>query len=171
MRKKSSERNSERIQGSVFVAVGDNFQRRRLYSRFMLTNPDAYDVTMIHPSAVVSETATIGQGTIVMAGSVIGSYVKVERCSIINTRTSVDHESHLSEFSSIAPGVSIAGNVTIGNMAAISIGSSVVHRVKIGAFSIVGAGSVVLSDIPSNYIAFGVPARTVRSRKMNEPYL
>lgn len=157
--------------GSFFIAVGDNFQRRRLYSRFMLTNADACDVSLIHPSSVVSESATIGRGSIVMAGSVIASYVKIERCSVVNTRSSVDHESHLAEFSSIAPGVSIAGNVTVGRMSAVSIGSSVIHRVKIGAFSIVGAGSVVLSDVPSNVIAFGVPARTVRSRLIDEPYL
>ena len=40
----------------------------------------------------------------------------------------------------------------------IGSGATIFPRIKIGNNVTIGAGSVVNSDIPSNFIAFGVPA-------------
>jgi acetyltransferase-like isoleucine patch superfamily enzyme len=35
----------------------------------------------------------------------------------------------------------------------------------------VGAGALVLDDVPDQVVAFGAPARVVRPRAVDEPYL
>jgi acetyltransferase EpsM len=49
--------------------------------------------------------------------------------------------------------------------------SSIINRTSIGEWSIIGAGATVVSDIPSNSLAVGVPARVVkRVRSEGEEY-
>jgi acetyltransferase-like isoleucine patch superfamily enzyme len=61
--------------------------------------------------------------------------------------------------------------VRLGRATAIGIGASVIHEVTIGADTVVGAGAVVVGDLPERVVAYGVPARVVRSREPGEPYL
>lgn len=61
------------------------------------------------------------------------------------------------------PGIRICGPITIEDNCVVGINSQILPNVRIGENSIIGAGSVVLSDIPPNSIAMGVPARVVGS--------
>jgi acetyltransferase-like isoleucine patch superfamily enzyme len=51
--------------------------------------------------------------------------------------------------------------VTIGDCTFFGANSVVLMGVTIGSHCIIGAGAVVVSDIPDNSVAFGVPARIV----------
>ena len=106
-----------------------------------------------------------------MAGAVVNSSATVGRFCIINTRASVDHNSHLEDFSSIAPGATLAGNVRVGAYSAICLQACVAEKISIGSHTVVGAGSVVLNDLPDQVIAYGTPARTVRTRNQGDRYL
>ena len=92
-----------------------------------------------------------------MAGAEIGE------ASIINTKSSGDHECILGDGVHIAPGVTLCGCVKIGSYTMISAGAVVVlPRIGIGPNVLVGAGSVVIRDLPDNVVAIGVPAKVVR---------
>jgi len=119
--------------------------------------------TLVHPAAVVSLSASIGENSHILAGAVIGSQAKIGEASIINTNASVDHECGLAAGVHIAPGVTLCGCVSVGENTFVGAGSVVLPRVKIGANSIIGAGSVVTRDIPDRVIAFGNPARIIRA--------
>ena len=49
-------------------------------------------ITAVHPSAVVDETATLGPGTVVMAGAIIQANARIGRHVIVSTGSSVDHD-------------------------------------------------------------------------------
>lgn len=51
----------------------------------------------------------------------------------------------------------------VGNKVQIFTGAKVINMVKIGNNVKVGANAVVLCDLPDNCIAFGVPARIIRT--------
>ena len=59
----------------------------------------------------------------------------------------------------LAPGVHIAGGVTIDESAFLGTGAGAIPNVHIGADSVIGAGGVVVDDIPSRVTVVGVPAR------------
>jgi len=54
------------------------------------------------------------------------------------------------------------GEVIIGNNVYIGVNSVVLRNVHIGDNAVIGAGSVVISDIPTNVVAVGNPARVVK---------
>jgi len=139
----------------VILAIGDNLARRDVVRRFARVEW----ATVVHPSAYVHPSVTLGPGTVVFAGAVIQPDSKVGAHAIINTGATVDHDCELGNFVHLAPGVHLAGNVSIGEGALLGIGSVVKPGLQLGSWTTVGAGAVVVSDLAANITAVGVPAR------------
>jgi acetyltransferase-like isoleucine patch superfamily enzyme len=57
----------------------------------------------------------------------------------------------------------VAGCCDIGEGVILGAGATVLDKITIGAGSIIGAGSVVTRAIPEGVVAFGAPARVIRS--------
>jgi len=161
---------SQNPQGFL-VAIGDNWNRGMAAEKVKEIAPLLPAIIAVHPGAEVARSACLGPGTAVMAGAVVSSNASVGSFCIVNTRASVDHDSHLDDFASIAPGATLAGNVRVGAYSAICLQACVAEKVRVGSHTVVGAGSVVLGDLPAGVIAFGTPARVVRSRSKGERYL
>ena len=117
----------------------------------------------IHPSAIVSPSASIHEGTVVMQGAVIQADVRIGKHCIINTGASVDHECIISDYAHISPHSTLCGNVQIGEGSWIGAGTTVIPGVKIGRWSVVGAGSVVTKDIPDGVLAVGNRCKIIKS--------
>ena len=155
----------------LFVAIGDNFIRSQLVERLKSLAPQLEFVSAVHPSAQIARGVSVGGGSVVMAGVVINSDSAIGDFCIVNTHSSVDHDNRLGSFSSLAPRVATGGNVSIGEGSAIGIGAVILHGRKIGQHAVVGAGSVVTRDVPELSVAYGVPAKVIRSRTIGEKYL
>ena len=85
----------------------------------------------------------------------------------MSTNSSVDHDCKLADGVHVCPGANLAGGVTVGVKSWIGIGSSVKELVTIGSRSTIGAGAAVVSDIPDDVVAVGVPARIVKKANSN----
>lgn len=116
----------------------------------------------VHPSAVISDSVSIGEGSVVMPGAVINADARIGRHCIINTKASVDHDCRISDFVHIAPGSTVSGNVEIGECTWIGVGACIRQGVRIGKNCMIGAGAVVVRDIPDNVVAYGNPAHVNR---------
>lgn len=158
-------------EGSFFIAIGDNNVRQRVTAEFLKRNPRSKLSSLIHPTSVVSKDSSVGKGVVIMPLCVINHSTEIGDGVIINTRSSVDHDSNLQDFSSVAPGVSMGGNVRVGERSAVSIGATIKHGVTIGKDVIVGAHSLVLSDIKDSCVAYGIPAKKIRERSQGDKYL
>jgi sugar O-acyltransferase (sialic acid O-acetyltransferase NeuD family) len=145
----------------VLLAVGSNRARRELSLRLGVRY-----ATIIHPSAVVSPSARLGDGTVVFAGAVIQPDATIGTHAIVNTSASVDHDCELGDFVHVAPGARLAGGVRLGEGVLMGIASSAIPGCRVGAWATVGAGGVVTRTIPADAVAVGVPAR-VTVRKAN----
>jgi acetyltransferase-like isoleucine patch superfamily enzyme len=106
-----------------------------------------------------------------MAGAVINPSCTIGRFCIVNTKASLDHDSVMDDFSSLAPGVTVGGNCRIGTHSAIGIGAVLRHGITIGDHTVVGAGSLVMSCVESFSVAYGVPARRIRDRRQGDKYM
>lgn len=60
------------------------------------------------------------------------------------------------------------GAPVIGNRADIGAGAKVLGNIRVGDDVAIGANAVVITDVPDNCIAVGVPAK-IRPRKRTEP--
>ena len=136
------------------VAIGDQQARRDLALRL-----DGRLQTVIHPTAWVSPSARIGQGTAIIGGVIVNANSEVGDFCILNTGCSVDHDCRLADGVQICPGARLAGGVSCGEDAFIGTGAIAVPGIRIGARAIVGAGSVVVQDVAENTKVIGNPAR------------
>jgi len=164
-------REPEHYRDYFFVAIGDNASRERVFTKFSNDNPNAIPVSLIHPSSIITQRCSIDGGTVVMPLCVVNSSTTIGKGVIVNTRSSIDHDSCLKNFSSLAPGVSMGGNVYLGERSAISIGASVKHGIHIGKDVVVGGASLVLKNVEDNAVVYGIPARFIRERKSGDRYL
>lgn len=144
---------------AAVVAIGDNVVRAERYE--MLRSVGLKVLNAIHPSAVISPTATIGEGNVVSPGAFVNTLARIGDNCIINTGAIVEHEVTVGSHVHLAPGVIVAGRVTIGDMTFIGAGSVVREYLMVGERVVVGAGSVVLGEVPSGVMVAGAPA-TVR---------
>lgn len=145
----------------VIVAIGDNKIRRILQKR--VKNTGFVVVNLIHPSAVVSSSAKIGEGAVVMPHAVINARAKIGEGAIINTGAIIEHDCEIGDFAHVSPNAALAGGVIVGQNTHVGIGSCVIQCVKIGANCVIGAGSVVVRDIADGSVAYGNPAKVRRN--------
>lgn len=100
---------------AAIVAVGDNFQRRRLQRRASALCPHLLWPAVVHPTAIVARATDLGPGAVVLAGAVVQNGARLGAGTLMNTRASLDHDSVLEDFASLAPGAVTGGRVVVGN--------------------------------------------------------
>jgi len=145
--------------GLAAIGGGRGFDRiaiHKLYREYGLAVP-----VLIHPSAVVSQGALIGDGSQILALANVAAGVKLGEACIINHNASVDHECHLGDGVHLAPSATLCGCVTVGDNVFIGAGAIVLPRLNIGHGSTIGAGSVVTRDVPSGVTVVGNPAKSL----------
>lgn len=138
-------------------SVGNTSLRRKVF--VSLKEKGYVFKSVIHPSVIISKRAKIGEGTQLLAGSVVNTEAEIGDNTIINTKTSIDHGCVIEKHCHIAPGCSFSGCVKVGEGTHIGTGTSIIQGINIGKNVLIGAGSVVISDVSDNEKAFGVPAR------------
>lgn len=144
----------------LVVATGrpdDYSSRFRIVARLGLSH-QRY-ATVVHPDTHLSDTTTLGNGTIMLAavvataGVVIGSHVVVMPSVVLT------HDDTVDDYATIGSGVLLAGGVHVGEGAYIGAGAVVREGVSIGPWSMVGMGSIVTRDVPPGELWVGSPAR------------
>jgi UDP-perosamine 4-acetyltransferase len=129
--------------------------RRRLFERFSAAGYRFAEA--VHPSAVVSRHAQLGEGVQIMAGAILQTSAVIGRNSLVNTGASVDHDCVIGEHVHIGPGVTLSGAVWVGDQVHVGVGAVVRQGVRIGARAVIGAGAIVMSDIAEAAILHGAP--------------
>ena len=137
-----------------FVAIGNCSLRAKLTN--MLGN--VHMPSLVHPAAVVSKTAEIGRGTVVMAGAIINPSARIGEGCIINTNAVVDHDCEVGDFSHISVSASLAGSVHVGETCFVGAGATVINNINVCPGCTIGAGAVVVNDIMGSGVYIGVPA-------------
>lgn len=144
----------------AFVTVGSigvNPLRERIADKVTVLG---YKFPVIQdPSAVVSESAIIGDGTFIGKNAVINAEATIGKHCIINTGAIIEHECIVDDFTHISVGTTLCGEVSVGRNCMIGSRSTVMQCINIGDNCIIGAGAVVIKDLPSNSTAVGVPAK------------
>lgn len=157
--------------GGVLVAIGDNHVRARVTAGVAALCADLRFITAVHPQASVARGVRIGAGSVLMAGAVVNPGCEMGPGCIVNTRASLDHDSVMDAFSSLAPAAATGGNCHLGSCSALGMGGLLLQRMRIGAHSVVGAGAVVTRSVPDMCVSYGAPARVIRSRVAGDKYL
>jgi sugar O-acyltransferase (sialic acid O-acetyltransferase NeuD family) len=141
----------------VAPAVGNNHARASLMK--WLTQQGHSLEEVIHPGAILAQSAVIDRGAFVAAGAIIIADARIGSGAIVNTGASVDHDCMIGEAAHIAPGSHLCGNVRIGARTLVGVGSSIRPGIVVADDVELGAGSVVVRDIAEAGTFAGNPAR------------
>ena len=131
---------------SSVVAIGNSLTRLKWMNKLKEVGYNLHSLT--HPTAWVSPSSEVGDGTVIFAKSVVQSGAKLGMGVIINTSSSIDHDSYIGDGTHISPGAHLAGSVVVGARTCIGIGVAIKQNISIGDDVIVGAGACVISDLP-----------------------
>ena len=149
---------------AVIIAVGSPAARRRVCRLIEASCPNPF-ARLIHPRAWVGRHVEIGPGSVVCAGALLTTDIRIGRHVHINIGGTVGHDATLGDFVTLNPSVNVSGNVHLGEGVEVGTGSVLIPRVDVGCWSIVGAGSVVTKPLPENVTAVGAPAKPIRVRE------
>lgn len=124
-----------------------------------LTGQELDFPSLISPACELGDADnSIGKGCIITAGCILTVNVTIGDFAIINLATTIGHDAHIGDFTSIMPHCSISGGAKIGSECYFGTGSSILQNLSIGNGSIIGAGAVVTKTFPSNAKLIGIPA-------------
>lgn len=126
----------------------------------MLKGKGAKFATIIHPTALISKYAEIGEGVVITPRSNVNVDAKVGNfVSILGS--GIGHDAIVGDYSTLSGRCSINGHVQIGSKVYMACGVSVAPSKKIGDGAHVGMGSVVITNIKSGVHVFGNPAKKI----------
>jgi len=116
---------------------------------------------VVHPTAVVAESASVGPGSylgpnvVVMPHAVIGAHVSARAGCYIS------HDVRVGDFCFVGPNAVLNGRCEIGAGGHVGPGAVVRDEIKVGAFAVVGFASAAVRDVAAFEVVMGVPARRV----------
>lgn len=122
----------------------------RMHLFNLLKSCDAKLPVIESPNAYRSRHAFVGEGSILMHGSVTNANAKVGANCIINSLALIEHDAVIGNHCHIATGARVNGGVRIGEGCFIGSGVILKEGVEVGAHSIIGAGQIVTQNIPAN---------------------
>jgi sugar O-acyltransferase (sialic acid O-acetyltransferase NeuD family) len=160
------EKNRHAVRGLAAIGGARGYHRLAVHDLFRAHGLQV--LPLIHPSASVCATSSLGAGTQILAQAVVAADARIGEGCIFNHRAAADHECVLGNGVHLAPGATLCGCVTIDGNVMIGAGAVVIPRIRIGEGAIVGAGAVVTRDVPAGVIVTGNPARIRRDRQAGE---
>ncbi|MDW7671919.1 MAG: acetyltransferase [Bacillota bacterium] len=124
-------------------------------------------VNLVHPSAVISRTLTMGRGNIICAGTIINPDCVIHNHCHINIGCTLGHDVTLKNYVTLMPGCHLSGNVSLHQHTTIGTGASILPGLSVGRNTIIGAGAVLTRPAKPHGIYTGLPAR--RKKHLPDP--
>ena len=141
----------------IFVcAIGEPKIKLEICRR--LEDAGALFTTLIHPSAVVGRTVTLGRGCIVCPGAVVTADVHLGNHVTVNACASIGHDAVVGDGCTLSGHADVTGFAKLGRGVFLGTHAAILPKAKVGDFATVGAGSVVLRSVKPGATVMGVPA-------------
>jgi sugar O-acyltransferase (sialic acid O-acetyltransferase NeuD family) len=110
----------------------------------------------------ISKNVTLGRGVIIYPGTSINYETHIKDFVIANMNCAIGHNCTIEEFSTLAPGVNLAGFTHVEPCVSIGIGASTKQNIRIGKKAVIGGQSMLVKDVAPNALITGVPGKNLR---------
>ena len=140
-----------------YLILGIGIPTSRVRVTSTLLEKGCQFLTMVHPLAIVSPSASIAAGTIVCPNGVVSDSASIGRFVLINYFASVAHDAIVGDFTVMSPYTAIAGNAQVGRSVFFGIHSGVAPGVEVGEGSRISTHSWARTSVPSHSLVHGNP--------------
>jgi len=130
---------------SYLMGIANLEYRRSIIDQFK--SEGAKFIGLIHPTAIISPRAEIGEGTVVSHNASIGAKVKIGKFNMLNSRCTIGHDTVIGDYNFISPQVAISGNTKIGNENLIGTNACTIPGIVIGNKNRIAAGMVIYKPV------------------------
>ena len=118
-------------------------------------------LTLVHPTAVVAENATLGPGSLVCPFAIVSDAVVTDRFVLMNYFSSLGHDANAGSFTVFSPYAALGGGARVAEDVFLGMHAMVAPRISVGRGSQISASSAAMKDVPPHSLVFGVPGRIV----------
>ncbi len=125
-----------------YLGVNDCHVRAEMAKRWARTTAEP----LVHPTASVIGHSALGPGVVVAQQVVMGLFSHLGEHTHVNYHAAMTRTT-IGNYCTIAPGVTICGDVVIGDRVFIGAGATIINLITIGDDAYIRAGSVVTRDI------------------------
>jgi len=146
----------------AFLAIGSPRIKEQLFEKITERHQSIIFPALMDPDVVMDSdigAIQVGDGSIICAGVVLTTDIRIGKFSHINLNCTIGHDSTIGNFSTLSPGVHVSGNVTIGDGVFCGSGAVILEGLRLAPRSVIGAGAVVVSSTLGPGVYVGVPAR------------
>lgn len=142
----------------LILGIANPAVRKMLYTRY---KNDLVFPNIIHPSAVVSSFAVLGEGVLIQAFCVVAANANIGHCTMMNAHSGVGHDAHIGDYCSIMSYCDVAGFSVLGESVFVGTGVKVIPFTSIAAESYLCAGAIVIKDVLVKSKLMGNPAKII----------
>ena len=153
-------KNHKIISDAIYIcAIGDGKTRLEICQEFL--NNGAVFPTLIHSSVILTDTASVGYGSIIFPGCYIANNAKIGNFVTILFTSGAGHDSIIGDGSTICSHCDVTGNVVLGKCVYMGSSSTIYPGKKIGDNVKIGIGSAVTRNFLTATTVMGVPAKRI----------
>jgi len=145
---------------AVAIGIANPIYKKRIRSNIKDISGLSFP-NLIHPHSWIGEKVSLGKGNIIYPGTMINYETEIEDFVTINMNCSIGHNSTIKEYSSLAPGVCLAGHTSIGEGVEVGISACTIQQIEVGSHSVIAAGSVLIHSVPQGDKVAGNPAKSI----------
>ncbi|MFN3952060.1 MAG: acetyltransferase [Thermaurantimonas sp.] len=109
---------------------------------------------LIHPTALISPSAKIGEGVLISHNASVGPMVRIGDFNILNSRCTIGHDTVIGNYNFISPQVALSGHTTVGNENMFGVNSATIPSIVVGNNNKIGAGTILYKNVGDNQTVF-----------------
>ena len=143
---------SEEYKDAYFVSsIGDAYRTKlRMIVRKKVPFANERFASLIHPTAIISESAIIEPGAVIYGNVTLSGKVHIGHDVFLCGNTFLGHECVIGNHTLLSVGNYLASDVDVGNCCYLGVGVIVRHQITIGENCLIGVGTKIIKSIPSN---------------------
>lgn len=141
-------------------AIGNIENKRSIIQG--LKKRGAQFINLIHPTAIVSDSAKLGEGVVVCPFALVSDQATLDDFTMVNFYASCAHDVTIGKYSILSPYATVNGFSQLEEEVFLGTHATVTAYLSVGTKSKISANSVAMKDVPPNSIVYGVPGKSMR---------
>lgn len=139
------------------LGIGNPQIREKIVRQFDSAGLKAF--VAVHPTAIIGTKSEMSPGTVICAGAILSTNIRLGRHVHVNPNVTIGHDSSIGDFVSLNPNSTISGDVILGNRVLVGAASTVLQQIQVQNDCIIGAMALVTRNVPSDVVVKGIPGR------------